>query len=220
MLTIWGRASSVNVQKVLWAADELGLAYERIDVGGPYGGNDTAEYRALNPNGVVPTLRDSAGPDGRPLTIWESHAILRYLAAAYSPTGHDASGDGLWPRDLAMRADADRWMDWVHTSLHEPARTLFWGLIRDPAGTTPAAMQKAEADAATLWTRLEAWFARDDRPFIAGSRLTIGDIPLGCQVQRWLSFPLQRPALPRLEAWHKRLTARPGYRAHVMVKMV
>src|SRR3546814_16879309 len=99
MLTIWGRASSVNVQKVLWAADELGLAYERIDVGGPYGGNDTPEYRALNPNGVVPTLRDSAGPDGRPLVIWDSHAILRYLAAAYDPTG-----EGLWPRDLAMRA--------------------------------------------------------------------------------------------------------------------
>lgn len=215
MLTIWGRASSVNVQKVLWAADELGLDYERIDVGGPYGGNDAPEYRALNPNGLVPAIRDSGGPAGKPIVIWESHAILRYLAAAY-----DQAGDGLWPADLAMRADADRWMDWVHTSLHEPARTLFWGLVRDPAQARPDAMKKAEADAALLWTRLEDWFARDDRPFIAGERLTIGDMPLGCQVQRWLSFPIDRPALPRLAAWHKRLTARPGYKAHVMVKMV
>src|SRR3546814_12310813 len=105
MLTIWGRASSVNVQKVLWAADELGLAYERIDVGGPYGGNDTPEYRALNPHGVVPPLRDSAGPHRRPLVIWDSHALPRSLAPAYVPPR-----ERLRPPAPALPPPADPWL--------------------------------------------------------------------------------------------------------------
>ncbi|WP_370156065.1 glutathione S-transferase family protein [Ferrovibrio sp.] len=212
MLTIWGRASSVNVQKVLWAADELGLTYDRIDCGGPFGGLDGPEYLALNPNGVIPAIRDSDGTE-----VWESNAIVRYLAARH--------GNGtLWPADPAQRSEADRWMDWVQTTLGPPMRTLFWGFVRDPAGAQPAAMDKAAAEASRLWARLEAWLARDGRDFVIGDRLGMGDIPLGCHVQRWLSFDQfpgfpARPALPRLQAWHDRLTARPGYRRWVMVPM-
>src|SRR5690348_9690795 len=106
VLKIWGRANSFNVQKVLWCADELGVPYERVDLGGPFGGNDDPAYRRLNPNGVVPTIQDGD------LVLWESNAIVRYLAAKH--------GSGtLYPSDLAVRADADRWMDWQLTTIQE-----------------------------------------------------------------------------------------------------
>ncbi|WP_298724245.1 glutathione S-transferase family protein [uncultured Ferrovibrio sp.] len=222
MLTIWGRASSVNVQKVLWTADELGLAYERIDAGGKFGGLSDAAYRAMNPNGLIPTIRDGSGT-GEEVVLWESNAIVRYLAARYGADDANA-GDAnsgaapLWPRDPARRALADRWMDWALTTINEPMRVLFWGLVRDPVNAKVDEMLRAEEQSGELWARLDAWLA-EHGPFIAGDSLSIGDIPVGCQVQRWLSFPIQRPSLPHLEAWHKRLAERPGYRKWVMVKM-
>jgi glutathione S-transferase len=118
MLKIWGRTNSVNVKKALWAAEELGLKYERVDAGLQFGVVDTPEYRKLNPNGLVPTIED----DG--FVLWESNAIVRYLAAKY--------GAGtLWPNDLRQRADADRWMDWAF-SFANAFRPVFWGLIRTP----------------------------------------------------------------------------------------
>lgn len=205
MLTIWGRASSVNVQKALWAAEELGLQYERIDVGGKFGGLGDEAYRAMNPNGLIPTVKDSDGT-----VIWESNAVVRYLAARY--------GDGtLWPRDPARRSLADRWMDWALTTIGEPMRVLFWGFVRDPVNAKVDAMLRAEEQSAQYWARLDAWLA--DRKFVAGDDLSIGDIPVGAFVQRWLSFPIERPKLPHLEAWHARLTERPGYKKWVMVKM-
>ena len=120
MLRIWGRLSSVNVQKVVWCADELGLAYERIDAGGAFGLTRTPEYLAMNPNSLVPVLDD----DG--FVLYESNAIVRYLAARHSR-------GTLWPEDLAKRADADRWMDW-QTNTYQPAmRDIFWQLVRTPA---------------------------------------------------------------------------------------
>lgn len=212
MLKIWGRASSVNVQKVLWAADELGLAYERIDLGGRFGGTDTAAYRALNPNGLIPTLQDSDGS-----LHWESNSILRYLAARY-----DAAGTRLWLADPVQRSLAERWMDWALTVIGEPMRILFWGFVRDPVHADLDAMSRAEAQLCDFWSRLDAWLAANAEkgwPFVGGDRLSIGDIPAACQLQRWLSFPLSRPDLPHLRAWHERLAERPGYRTHVMVPM-
>lgn len=211
MLRIWGRPSSVNVQKVLWLADELGLAYEHIVVGGKFGGTDGADYGALNPNRLVPAIADAPEtPDGDPVTIWESHAILRYLAARY--------GDGsLWPALPGQRSEADRWMDWLHTTIGEPMRVLFWGLIRDPANGDAKAMQAASEQLALCYTRLDVHLA--GRAFVAGAAFTLGDIPLGCHVQRWLNFPMQRPDLPHLRAWHDRLAQRPAYRRHVMIRM-
>src|SRR5207248_11359982 len=120
MLKILGRKTSSNVQKVLWCCDELGIAFEREDVGGPYGRNNTPEYLALNPNGLVPTIDD----DG--FILRESNAIVRYLCAKH--------GIGkLCPTDLQRRADADRWMDWQQTTLGPPMGILFRGLLKQPA---------------------------------------------------------------------------------------
>ncbi len=211
MLKIWGRASSVNVQKVLWAADELGLAYEHIVVGGRFGGTDGAAYGALNPNRLIPTIEDDPeGAGGPPVVIWESNAIVRYLAARYG-------AGGLWPTSPAARSEADRWMDWVHTTIGDAMRTLFWGFIRDPANANAEAMAKAAQQLGEYWARLDAHLAR--QPFCGGADFTMGDIPVGCHVQRWLNFPVQRPSLPHLLAWHERLTQRPGYQKHVMVRM-
>lgn len=207
MLKIWGRASSVNVQKVLWAADELGQRYEHVTVGGRFGGNDTPEYRAMNPNGLVPVLQDAEGG-----LHWESNSVVRFLAARY-----DAGGHGLWLADAAQRSQADRWMDWATSMIGDPMRVLFWGFVRDPVNADLNAMTRAEEQAASCWARLDAHLA--SRPYVAGDRLTMGDIPVACQVQRWLNFPITRPRLPHLLAWHARLAERPGYKAHVMVPM-
>ncbi len=207
MIKIWGRASSSNVQKVLWAADELGLRYEHISVGGKFGGTDTPEYRAMNPNGLIPVVQDAEGG-----IHWESNSVVRYLAGR-----HDAAGTGLWLADPGARSQADRWMDWATSLIGEPMRVLFWGFVRDKVNADLNAMTKAEAQAAEYWARLDAHLA--DRPYVAGDRLTMGDIPAAIQVQRWLNFPITRPTLPNLLAWHGRLAERPGYRTHVMVPM-
>lgn len=201
MLRIWGRRNSVNVKKALWAADELGLAYERIDAGMQYGVNDTPEYRRMNPTGLVPTLDD----DG--FTLWESHAIVRYLAAKHG-TG------GLCPADLRQRADADRWMDWTHTFAREFQRPVFWPLVRTPpenrdASAIGAAVKKCGELLAIPDSVLAA------RPYLGGAEFTMGDIPLGCHVQLWMRLPIERPALPHLEAWFARLAERAAFRAVV-----
>jgi len=203
-ITIWGRHTSSNVQKVLWAADELGLGYDRVDVGGKFGGNDAPEYRAMNPNGLIPVLRDTDGS-----IHWESNSVLRYLGSRYGNNGT------LWPADPGQRSLSDRWMDWATSLIGEPMRILFWGLVRDPAGADLNAMTRAEEQAAAYWARLDAHLA--SQPFVAGDHLTLGDIPAACQLHRWMVFPVTRPALPHLEAWYARLQQRPGYRTHVMI---
>lgn len=212
MLKIWGRASSSNVQKVLWAVDELDLRYEHVSVGGKFGGTDTPEYRAMNPNGLIPVLQDGDGS-----LHWESNSVVRYLAAKY-----DTAGTGLWLADPGQRSQGDRWMDWATSLIGEPMRVLFWGFVRDPVNADLNAMAKAEVQAAEYWARLDAHLSANmqaGRPFVAGDRLTMGDIPAAIQLQRWLTFPITRPHLPHLLAWHGRLTERAGYRAHVMVPM-
>jgi glutathione S-transferase len=203
MLKVLGRRTSGNVMKPLWVADELGLEYEQIDVGGEFGGNDQPEYLAMNPMGLVPTIID----DG--FVLWESNAITRYLCEKH--------GRGsLWPADPQLRATADAWMDWKLTAINPMMRPLFWGLVRTP----PGERDQTEIDAAIeqgnrLWGMLDRHL--DGRAFVAGSDFTMGDIPLGPQVHRWMSLVQNRPAMPSLEAWYRRLTERPAFQKHVMV---
>lgn len=201
-MKIWGRINSINVMKVLWTADECGLAYEREDVGGAFGGNDQKWYLDMNPNGVVPTIDDG----GR--IIYESNTIVRYLAAKY------AAGS-LWPVDPGQRSEADRWMDWQNTSINTCMRDVFWGLIRTPPEKRDmAAIARAAAEAGKMWTRLDEKLA--GKLYVAGQHFTMGDIPVGCFVHRWYALPIERPDLKNVKAWYERLKTRPAYVKHVM----
>lgn len=198
MLRIWGRLSSVNVQKVVWCADELGLQYERVDAGGKFGVNDTPEYLAKNPNGLVPTIEE----DG--FVLYESNAIVRYLAAR-DPQAR------LWPQDLRERADADRWMEWQSTS-YTPAMTpVFWQLVRTPEAQRDAkAIEASREKSERLCGILDAHLA--GREWLAAGRFTAADIVVGCAVHRWLHLPVRREARPNLERYYERLKARPASR--------
>jgi glutathione S-transferase len=200
MLRIWGRTNSVNVKKALWCAAELGLKCERIDAGMQYGVVNTPEYRKMNPTGLVPTIDD----DG--YTLWESHTIVRYLCAKH--------GAGtLWPTDLKLRADAERWMDWAFT-FQGAMRNVFWGLIRTPPEKREAnAIEEGRKKTIALLPVLEQALAR--RPYVAGKDFTMGDIPIGCEVQRYMRVPIERPAYPAVEAWYARLLGRPAFAKHV-----
>ncbi len=198
MLRIWGRLSSINVQKVVWCAREAGIAFERIDAGGTFGGLDAPAYRAMNPNGKIPVIDD----DG--FVLWESNAIVRYLAAKYSPTE-------LSPASLTVRADADRWMDWQATELGPAMRDAFLQLIRTPAERRDSGLVDASAQATeTLLAIFDAHLAQ--REFVAGANVTMGDIPVGLQVHRWLGLPLRQIARPHIAAWYGRLRTRPAAR--------
>jgi glutathione S-transferase len=195
-LRIWGRANSINVQKVLWACAELGLAYERIDAGGAFGIVGTPAYKAMNPNSVVPVIED----DG--FVLWESNAITRYLAAKH--------GAGtLWPADLRVRADADRWMDWQATEYSPAMRLAFWNLVRTPKERQDAAaIEESRVQGEARSAILDAALA--SRRFVAGDDFTMGDIPVGVAVHRWLGLPIRREPRPAIEAYYARLKARPA----------
>ena len=200
MLKIWGRANSINVQKVLWCCAELNLKYDRVDAGGKFGVNNTPEYLAMNPNGLVPTIDD----DG--LILWESHAIVRYLSRKH--------GAGtLWPRDDKVCADADRWMEWYSTTLWGSLRPVFWNLVRvEPEKRDPKLIEEARKQLAGNLKMVEANLK--DRPYVAGNAFTMGDIPIGVALHRWFLLPIERPAYPRLAAYYARLKQRPGFAQH------
>ncbi len=198
MLKIWGRLSSVNVQKVVWCADELGLDYERIDAGGAYGLTRSPEYLAMNPNALVPVIDD----DG--FVLYESNAIVRYLAARHSP-------GVLWPEGLRERGDVDRWMDW-QTNTYQPAmRDIFWQLVRTPAEKRDAAtVENSRKECERLTAILDAHL--DGRAFVTPHGFTAADIVLGCAAHRWLHLPAGRAPRPNLERWYAGLKSRPGSR--------
>lgn len=205
MLVIWGRDNSVNVQKPLWCLEELGVPYVRKDAGGAFGIVDTPEYRALNPNGLVPTMDE----DG--FVLWESNAIVRYLAAKFS-------AGGLWPVDLRVRAEADRWMEWQNTTLWPALRPVFWNLIRTPvAQRDPDEMEASRLKTAKVLGILDAHLAT--RAFVAGDTFTMGDIPVGCGVWRWMALPIERPPLPNLQRWFDALAQRPAFAKVVMTPL-
>ncbi len=205
MLTIWGRKNSSNVRKALWCAEEAGLEYRTVDAGGAFGLVDEPAFRAMNPNGRVPVIED----DG--FVLWESNAIVRYLAARYAP------GD-LYPQDPVRRADADKWMDWTTSTLAGPFRDLFWGTLR-----TPPEQRDEALIAKALQTCGELLRVPDQtlagQPWLSGERFGMGDIPLGCFIYAWFDMPIERPPLPHLEAWYLRLRERPAFRTAVMTEL-
>ncbi len=202
MLILWGRLNSHNVKKVAWLAEEIGLPYERRDIGGKFGFTD--DYLAMNPNRLVPTIED----DG--LVLWESNAILRYLAARYG-------GAALWPADPAARAVGDKWMDWVF-GYADAQRDAFLNLVRRPAGERDPAAIAASAEASGKMMRLvDAALADSD--WLSGERFGLGDIPMGVYAHTFFSLDIARPSLPRVEGWYQRLITRPGYAANVMIPL-
>ncbi|PWB80622.1 MAG: glutathione S-transferase [Methylocystaceae bacterium] len=204
MLTIWGRRNSFNVQKAMWLVGELGLGHEHIPLGGPFGGLDDPAFLARNPHGRIPVIDD----DGT--IVWESHAILRYLAARYG-------GERFWPSDPAARSHADRWMDWAQTTLQpEFLNGVFWGYYRtpEPQRNWPA-IHASVARTAEHYKLLDRWLA--DKKFLAGDELTLADIPAGTTLYRYFDLDIERPSIPNVEAWYARLRERPAYAEHVMV---
>jgi glutathione S-transferase len=203
MIKIWGRASSLNVQKVLWLCVELGIPFERIDWAGPFGGNDDPAYRALNPHGKVPTVEDG----GR--VLWESNTILRYLCAT-------RGGERLCPVEPFRRSEIERWMDWQLAGLNPPMTAMLLGYYRTaPQKRDAAALEAARQQAIGQWQIVETWL--DGRDYLAGAELTLADIGSGILAYRWLHYPIERAALPRVEAWYRRLRERPGFVTHAAV---
>ena len=197
-LTIWGRANSVNVQKVLWCLAELEVPYQRIDAGMAFGQNDTAEYLAMNPNGRVPTLVDGD------YVLWESNSIMRYLNLAYG------KGSAIYPQDAKGRAAVDRWLDWTLSTLQPVDRPVFWALRTPPEKRDMVQIQK-DADAeAVQWRIIEAQVA--SRRFVEGDQFTIADIALGAFARRWFGVEgVTKPKLPNLERWFAQISQRPGF---------
>lgn len=204
MLTIWGRANSVNVQKVLWGCEELGLPFRRIDAGMQFGGNNAPDYLAMNPNGRIPTIIDGD------FVLWESNSILRYLAMEYGKAG------ALYPAGPKVRASVDRWLDWALSTLQPAERPVFWGFVRTPAAERDVARLTAEARVvAGLWRLLDQHL--EGRDYMEGGVFTLADLVLGAYARRWFGMDAQidRPALPNLERWYARVGERGGFRQYV-----
>jgi glutathione S-transferase len=198
MLKIWGRLSSINVRKVVLAAQWLQIPFERIDAGHEFGVVQTPEYLRKNPNGLIPLMEDGD------FQLWESNVIVRYLCAKHSP-------DKLYPDSLARRFDAERWMDWQQTTLNPAGRNAFVQLLRTPADKRNASLV-AQSVAATepLMAMLDEHLS--GREFMAGNVFTMADIPIACEIHRWHGLPLERPARPHLERWYQGILARPASR--------
>lgn len=203
MITVHGRASSANVQIVMWAIAELGLPHRRIDVAGPFGGNDTPEFLAMNPNGLVPVIQDGE------ITLFESAAILRYLGARYGD-------DDFWPKDPARRGALDMWAEWTKTTFAPAITPIFLQLVR----TRAAERNMAVVENAVKQLAKAARIADErigDGPFLAGEKLSFADIVFAHQLYRYYTLPFERSSTPNLDRHYERLTRRPAFAEHVMV---
>ncbi len=198
MLHIWGRLSSINVRKVVWAAQEVGVAFERTDAGAAFGVVNTPPYLQMNPNALVPVLQDGA------LTLWESNTIVRYLCARYAP-------GTLYPEPLPERFNAERWMDWQQTALNPAGRHAFLQLIRTPlASRQPELIRQSNDETEHLLAILEAQLGQ--HAFVAGARFSMADIAIGCELHRWFGLPQARLPHPHIERWYQTLLGRPASR--------
>ncbi|HEY1426637.1 MAG TPA: glutathione S-transferase N-terminal domain-containing protein [Caulobacteraceae bacterium] len=202
MITLYGRRNSINAQKALWTLGELGLSYQHVDAGGDAGGLDEPAFRAMNPHGRVPVLKDGEA------AIWESNVIVRYLCGAYSP-------GVLCPTRPAERAELEAWIDWEQTTLQPAIMGYFWGFYRTPAPLRDAARNRECEEAAGAAIRiLDSWLQH--RPFIAGEAFSMADIPAGTLMFRYFEIDIERPEAPAVAAWRARLAERAPYREHVM----
>jgi glutathione S-transferase len=206
-LKLWGRANSVNVQKVLWCLRELDLPYERIDAGMAFGKNHEPDYLAMNPNGRVPTLVDGD------FVLWESNSIMRYLTLAYRPDSP------LYPQAPKRRAGVDRWLDWTLSTIQPVDRPVFWALVRTPVEQRDMVAIQKDADAeAVQWRILDAQLAT--RRFVEGDDFTLADIALGAYARRWFGVEgISKPRLPNLERWFAQFSARPGFQKFIAPPM-
>lgn len=202
MFTIWGRLNSHNVKKVAWFAEELGLDYVRHDVGREFGFSD--EYLAKNPNRLIPTIEDGK------LVLWESNAILRYMAAEYG-------GERWFPRDPIDRALADRWLDWQMT--YATAQVVpFLSLARIPREEWDhAAIARGIAGCADHLAVMERYLT--EKPWLSGNTFGIGDIPMGVYAYTWFSLPFEKPDFPAVSDWYARIRERPGFATQVMIPL-
>jgi glutathione S-transferase len=202
MIKMWGRNTSSNVQKAMWAVGEIGIPCERIDIGGPFGKNREAAYLAMNPNGLVPTLEEEDG-----FLLWESNSIVRYLAAKHQ--------SALEPTDPRARAIASQWMDWQLAVMGPAITPVFWGLVRTPAEKRDHAAIEAGKQKTT-----EAVKMLDDRlartAYVAGDAFSYGDIPVGVMSRRYRDLVPDRPAFPHFERWFATLVGRPAFKQHVL----
>jgi glutathione S-transferase len=199
MLKVYGRANSINVRKVLWMLDEIGLEYEREDWGRGFRSTDDPVFRQINPVGVVPVIDDGA------FRLRESHSIVRYLAEKHGRAD-------LYPKDLQTRATTESWMDWASTDFSNGMRPVFHGLVvKNPAyvGMVEAGIKEWSGQMRVLDQHLAA-----SGPYVMGKSFTIGDIPVGLVVNRWFSVNFQKPEFKAVSAYYDRLTERPAYRAH------
>jgi glutathione S-transferase len=202
MIKIWGRSTSLNVQKVLWCCVELGIAFQRIDWGGPFGGNDDPAYLEMNPNGRVPTIEDGDK------IVWESNTILRYLCAVHG-------GARLHPPDAYRRSEVERWMDWQLASLNPPMTTMLIGYYRTPKDKRDmATLEAARQEAIRCWTIVERFMA--GRKYLSGGDLTLADIGNGILAHRWHNYPIERPERPSIKALYQTLSQRPGFQQHIL----
>src|SRR4051794_14370312 len=202
MIRIWGRNTSVNVQKVMWALGELGVPHERIDVGGSFGKNREPAYLAMNPNGLVPTLEE----DG--FVLWESNSIVRYLAAKHGAGTLD-------PVALRERARAQSWMDWQLSVAGPALRGIFWGLIRTPPEKRDhAAIDASREKSMAAMKILDAQLAKT--AYVAGASFSIGDIPVALMTYRFRRLVPQRPGLENLERWFGGIEQRAPFKQHVL----
>jgi glutathione S-transferase len=185
----------------------LSIPFERLDVGGPFGGTRTPDYLAKNPNALVPVIEEEDG-----FVLWESNAILRYLARSRAP------GHAIYPQDLRAAADCDRWLDWQQTALNDPLRSVFFTLFRiaEPERDW-AAFAKAKDQADALFGMLDERLAT--RRFLCGDAFTLADIALGIYAYRWLKMPLERRAAPHLRRWHDDLATRPAWDKYVALPL-
>jgi glutathione S-transferase len=202
MIKIWGRTTSINVQKVMWAIGELDLPHERIDAGGTFGRNNEPAYLAMNPNALVPTLEE----DG--FILWESNSIVRYLAAKY--------GAGrLEPADLRERARANSWMDWQLSVASPAVFALFWGLIRTPAEKRDqAAIDASREKTGAAMKILDGQLGKT--PFVAGETFSMGDIPVALVAYRFRRLAPEYPKFTNLERWYAGIEQRAPFKQHVL----
>lgn len=200
MITLWGRLNSHNVKKVAWALIEMDLAFERKDIGGQFG--YTPEYLAMNPNRMVPAIEDGG------FALWESNAILRYLADRYAPS--------LRSDDPLVRASGDKWMDWQF-HFADAQRDAFLGCVRHGKDGSDAVVAKSADAASAMMAILDAELA--DREWLSGERFGIADIPMGVYAHTFFAMPVERPHLPHLTDWYARLRDRPGFASQVMIPL-
>lgn len=207
MLRIWGRRNSGNVRKVLWTTAVLGIDFELIEAGGAFGVVDTPEFGAMNPNRLVPVI------DNDGFVLWESHSIIRYLANEFDDVG------ALYPTLAQPRAEVDRWLDWLATTLQPAERPMFLGRLRTPPEKRDwAAIEASEKALARLFTIVDDRLASNR--FMAGQNFSLADIPMGVFAHRYLAMPeIERPALPHLTAWFEGLNDRPGFGKYVMTEL-